>query len=475
MWLTRGWSLLLAGLLLFAMQAVAFGQKERPSAPILAEAQAAVLDHRYAQAIRILKKALKEFPSDNRLRVDLGRAYLLKGDDWKAGRVFRQVLQLEPENREAKLGLARALSHQGKYKPSNHLYRELLHNSPRDEAAAIGLASNLMNERRMREARKVVEQGLAFHPDSLVLQEFLDRLNKGEMGGNEPYVPQLRNRAEGFVDEASDSEGDKSLWATQRFRWQMGDSATSQVRTQERWLVSPGTPLLRTNEASNEIRLQLFSPLVLNLGGGVVEFPGGAARALYNAGLEIHPAHRLWLEATFLRVPFYPDAVAAQYDLTSEGWRTLFQWNPGSWTVDGWWSKQHYSDGNLGKMGSMDLMHWTAGRRVVLGAGYHFTQYNFNKDLDHGYFNPNKYQSHLAAVGIKFHARRVFHSEYLVRAGGESIKRGSPFRLGWEASARNRANFGHWQLEGDFLYFRLVQNTGAFQAQEVHFGLKYHF
>jgi len=475
MWLTRGWSLLLAGSLLFAMQRAAFGQKTKTANQFLTEAQAAVLDRRYPQAIRILKKSLREFPDNDRLRVELGRAYLLKGDDWKAGRVFRQVLQKNSEDRQAKLGLAGALSLHGNYERSDRLYQELLRKEPNDEAAAIGLASNLMNQRRGAEARKVVEQGLAFHPNSLVLQEFLDRLNKGEMGGNEPYVPQLRNWLGGSASEVSDSEGDKSWWLTQGFDWQIASAVSNHFQMEERWLVSAGTPLLRTSGETDELRLRLFSPVVLNLGGGGVEFPGGAARALYKAGLEIHPAHRLWVEADFSRTPFYPDAVAAQHDLTAEGWRTRFQWNPGSWTVDGWWSRQHYSDGNLAKMGSVDLMHWTTVRRVTLGAGYHFTQYNFNRDLDHGYFDPNKYQSHLAAAGVKINVRKVFHAEYLAWAGGESIKRGLPFHLGWEVSARNGFDFGHWQLRGDFIYFRLVQNTGAFQAQEVRFGLAYHF
>jgi len=471
----RGWSLLLGVSLFFAIQLVAFGQNPETARPFLTEAERAILDHRYTQAIRILKKALKEFPSDNRLRVELGRAYLLKGDNWKAGDVFRQVLQREPENQQAKVGLARALSRRGRYKSSDRLYGELLRKDPSDEAAAIGLASNLMNERRGAEARKVVTKGLAFHPNSLVLQEFLDRLNEGKMGGDEPYAPQQANLADGSAGEVSDSAGDRSWWLTQGFDWQIASAVSNHFQMEERWLSSTGTPLLRTSREMDEVRLRLFSPVTLNLGGGGVTFPGGATRALYKAGVEIRPARQLWLETDFSRDPFFPDAMVAQNHLTVEGWRTRFQWNPGQWTVRGWWSKLHYSDGNLAKMGSLDLMRWTQGRRVALGTGYLFTQYNFSKDLDAGYFDPNKYQSHLAAMGVKINARKRFHARYLVRAGGESTRRGRPFRLGWEVSARNQLNLGRWELNGDFLYFHLVQNTGAFQAQEVRLGLGYHF
>ena len=471
----HGWSLLLGGSLFLAIQAVSFGQKAKTAHQVLTEAEGAILDHRYAQAIRILKKSLKEFPSDNRLQAELGRAYLLKGNDGKASGIFRKVLQRDPENRQAKVGLAGALSRRGNYKSSDRLYGELLRKDPRDETAAIGLASNLMNERRGAEARKVVKEGLAFHPDSLVLQEFLDRLNEGGMGGNEPYAPQWRNHAGGSAGEVSDSAGDLSWWLAQGFDWRVAHAVSNHFQMEERWLSSTGTPLLRTTRGTDEFRLRLFNPVTLNLEGGGVKFPDGATRTLYRAGLEILPVRQLWLETDFSRRPFYPDAVAAKHDLTVEGWRTRFRWKPGQWTMDGRWSRRHYSDGNLAKKGHLDLMHWTQGQLLALGTGYRFTQYNFRADLDDGYFDPNKYQSHLAEMGVKINSRKGFHAKYLVRAGGESTKRGGPFDFGWEVSARNRVNWGRWELNGDFIYFRLVQNTGAFQAQEVRFGITYHF
>ena len=82
-----------------------------PIERILAAGQQAMLERHYGQAVHILRNGLKDHPEDNRLRLELGRAYLSKGSDGQAIRLFRKILVTDPNNRSAKLDLARALSY----------------------------------------------------------------------------------------------------------------------------------------------------------------------------------------------------------------------------------------------------------------------------------------------------------------------------------------------------------------------------
>jgi len=68
---------------------------------ILAAGQQAMLERHYRQAVHVLRDGLKEYPGDNRLRLELGRAYLSAGADGRAIRLFREILGTEPDNRLA--------------------------------------------------------------------------------------------------------------------------------------------------------------------------------------------------------------------------------------------------------------------------------------------------------------------------------------------------------------------------------------
>ena len=160
---------------------------------VLAAGQQAMLERHYGQAVRVLRNGLKGHPDNNGLRLELGRAYLSSGADGRAVRLFREILRTEPDHRLAKLELARALGYGRQYEGSNKIYKELLEANPADEAAAIGLASNLLHQQRSPEARNIVDKALTFHPNSLRLQEYKDRIESGHLGGEEPELVVARN------------------------------------------------------------------------------------------------------------------------------------------------------------------------------------------------------------------------------------------------------------------------------------------
>ncbi len=149
----------------------------------IAAAHAELRKHDYSEAGRILEDALKRFPSDTRLQVELGRVFVYRRQDDQAVELFRSVLKQQPSNRTAKLELARVLSYWKKYKDSDQLFRELLSSDPADEAAGIGLIRNLILQRKVEEARREVEEALSRHPNSLRLHEYRDTLDKRQPAG----------------------------------------------------------------------------------------------------------------------------------------------------------------------------------------------------------------------------------------------------------------------------------------------------
>ena len=161
-------AVILAATCVLATGTRAFASDQESIQQVLAAGQQAMLERHYVQAVHVLRNGLKDYPADNQLRLELGRAYLSTGADSRAIRLFREVLGAEPNNRLAKLELARTLGFRGEYQASNNLYRELLSANAADEAAAIGLASNLLHERRKADAGTVVAEALALHSDSSV-------------------------------------------------------------------------------------------------------------------------------------------------------------------------------------------------------------------------------------------------------------------------------------------------------------------
>jgi tetratricopeptide (TPR) repeat protein len=453
------------------------GQARSPQSAeqFLKEGEAAVLARQYPRAIRTLKEGLNTFPESNDLRIELGRAYLLNHQDAPAIALFREVLRREPGNRLARLELARVLGYRRDYKESDLLYRELLRADAHDEAAATGLASSLLHQKRGLEARQVIDEALNDHPNSLLLQEYRDRLEKGELGGEEREPTRRVNRVQTQTDYVSDSDGNHFWRASQRFDYEFTPNLSNHLDVEERWLRHPGRSSADVAAGMDEFHVRLAGPITISGGGGVVRFGDNSHRSLYSGALDLRPARHMWLDAGFSRTPFYPDARAAKYDLTMEGWHATFDWQPGPWRTAAWWAKQHISDGNRAQREDVEVLRWIGPPRFAVAAGYRYTHYDFKEDPHHGYFSPDEYQSHLGVTGVTYKLGRSFTAEYLVRLGAQSLARGSPYEFASEVSLRNKAIIGQWEIDADYFYFHQVQASGAFSSQAGRVGVAYRF
>jgi tetratricopeptide (TPR) repeat protein len=454
---------------------IAKGQTGASADESLASAEAALRQHNTSEAIHLLKDALKRSPDDQRLRVELGKAYLYKGQDGRAIRIFREVLSVEPANRSAKLELAKLLAKQHHYRTSDQLYRELIATDANDEAASIGLVHDLMMQHRIPEARQELDRSLPLHPNSLALQDYQDSLDSGQtLAAEHKNAERPQNRIQVSGDYFADSAGNRGWRSSQDFDYQMLNRFSGRLSVDQRNLWQTGGPAARVVSGTNDLRLRLASFLVVDAGGGSVGFADGSSRALYEGELELHPRRHLWLAGGFARIPIYPTFQATQFNLLAEGWNTRINWQPEHWRLSITGSKQHYSDGNVAEREGGELIRWSGNAKLAVGPGYHFDHLNFTQTFSHGYFSPSQYQNHLGLLGIRFRLVKAFRAEYLAGAGAESVA-GGAYQTAWEAALKNRVLLGRWEVGADYFYFHLAQASGAFRANAGRVMIDYRF
>jgi tetratricopeptide (TPR) repeat protein len=446
-----------------------------PTEKILASAQSAALERHYSQAIKILRAALREHPGDTAILLELGRSYLAIGEDDKAGRLFSEILAKAPGNRSAQLELARALAYQRNYERSDQLYRQLLNLNPSDEAAAIGLTSNLIHEGRSLEAAATDDAALRYHPNSLRLLEYKDRIADGLLGGDERALPASVNSFSTSMDYINDSAGNHSWRGAERLEYRIRPGLTSDLHLEQQFLHSLDDSREVVETFSELLRWRPTEHLGISAGGGGLRFDKGDVRAIYEATLTGQIANHLLVGGGFSRIPVVPDAEAAEHHLTAQGWEAFALWTPENWQINLRAARRHYSDENVGGQQWAEVLHFWNTSKLTYVAGYRFRHYGFAMDVAHGYFSPDNYQSHQAALGVTLHSRRRYRGEIVAHIGGESIASGADFHTAWEISARNQLTFGHYELNLDYSRFHMAQVTGAFRADAARFEFAYHF
>ena len=441
----------------------------------LARAQSAALDRHHSEAIKILKAALQQYPEGEALQLELGRLYLATGKDGQAQQLFSQILKKNPTNRDAELELARTLAYQQRYERSDQFYRQLLAQNSSDEAAAIGLTSNLIHQRKTNEAAEVADSALRYHPNSLRLLEFKDRIVSGRFGGDERSAPFGANVLSSSADYFNDSAGNHSWRATDGLELSVRPGLTTDLHLEQQFLHSLDDSREVVETFSQAVRWRPLERFAISAGGGAIHFDRGDVRAIYEATLTGQPASHLLLGAAFSRVPVVPDAEAAEHQLTAQGWEGFAVWTPAHWQLNLRATRRHYTDENVGEQEWIEaLHHWTA-PKVDYIAGCRFRRYTFRQDVAHGYFSPDNYRSYQAAFGASFHPGRRYRGEITTRIGAESIASGADFQAAWEITARNQLTAGHWELNLDYSRYHMAQVTGAFKANAARFEFAYRF
>ena len=255
-----------------------------------------------------------------------------------------------------RLELARALGYGRQFEDSDKIYRELLSANAADEAAAIGLASNLLHQQRSAEARDVVDKALTFHSNSLRLQEYKDRIESGQLGGEERELVVVRNLFEMDVDFVRDTAGNHSWLSSQRVDFGIRPGLTNRLLFDQQFQHSPDDSFEAVETFTEGLRWRPRESLLFTAGGGAVRFNNGDVHAIYETSLAFQPKQHFVLGAGFSRVPITPDAEASEHRLTAQGWETFVSWTPVHWQIIVHGSRQHYSDENIGNRQSAEVI-----------------------------------------------------------------------------------------------------------------------
>jgi hypothetical protein len=446
---------------------------QRESVQIAIQSQQALNNQDEATALTLVKGGLARFPDDETLDIQLARIYAYQHHDRQALGLLNTALLRNPKNREAKLELAHLYGYRLNYTQSDRLYRELLTADANDEAASLGLVHNLIFEGKKAEARQEVERALARHPTSLGLQQYSDYLAANS--GSETRK-QTNNRVQATESFFSDTSGNRSFYSAQGLTYKLGRTGSSNFRLEETSLWKTGTNTTTVVSGTDEIRFRLNPYVAVRAGVGAIRFVD-TSQALYSADLELYPWKSLLVSGGFSRYPILPTWDAAQLDLLSEGWHGRVDYSIRNFSVAGTVYLTHYSDGNRGEREWAETLRWFSrgDSGFAVAAGYAFRHLHYARDLNHGYFSPSQYHSHLAAAGVRFRLGKVYRGEYLGYGGVESLRDLGSYSPAGELLLKNDFVWRRWDLAADYSYFHVIQTTGAFRANAVTATLGYKF
>lgn len=156
-----------------------------------------VMDNEPA-AIEEFKTAIKLRSDTTEANLNLGFVALNSGDYSLARQCFEAALKGEPGNTNGKLGLAVALRGAKEYEASAKLYSEILEADPSNQDAYFNAAT--LYEKFTKDYKKALK----------VLQDFVDKNNKGQMGpDHEVYARMDRVKESQRIDEERKAEEER--------------------------------------------------------------------------------------------------------------------------------------------------------------------------------------------------------------------------------------------------------------------------
>jgi tetratricopeptide (TPR) repeat protein len=440
---------------------------------IVAQSQESLQDHNEQKALSLIQEGLIKFPNDEELRIQLARIYVEQKRDRQAIGLLNSILLANPASRNAKLELAQIFGYRENYKESDRLYRELLTANADDEAAALGLVHNLALEGKRGEARAQLQQAFARHPTSLQLQQYSDYLASEPVEGHVRKTHRVQNSESFFTD----TSGNRSVYSNQGMVYQFSRNFTGRMHLEETSLWKTGTFTNTVLSGTGETRLRLGKYVAVRTSLGAVRFADTSSRLFYGGDLELYPLKGLALSGGFARYPISPTFDSTAFDLLAQGWHSHMDYHGHNFSVTGSLAFAHYSDGNHGEREWGEVLRWFPwhDNQFAIGGGYAFRHIHFTKDLNHGYFSPNQYRSHLGAAGFRMRLGKHYRGEYLGYGGAENLEDFAGYSPAGVAVMKNDFLFGPWDLAADYTYFHLIQATGAFRTNAASVTLGYKF
>jgi len=305
------------------------------------------------------------------------------------------------------------------------------------------------------------------------LQQYSDYLTADPVESQPKKLHRIQNTESFFAD----TSGNRSVYSSQGLVYQFSRNFTSRMRLDETSLWKTGTSTATLLSGTADTRFRFGKYVAVRTSLGAVRFADTSSRLLYGGDLELFPLKGLTLSGGFARYPIAPTVDSTLFNLLSEGWHSHLDYHVYNFSVTGSFSLTHYSDGNHGEREWAEALRWFPwhDNQFALGGGYAFRHIHFTKDLNHGYFSPNQYRSHLAAAGFRVRLGKHYRGEYLGYGGAEILENFAGYSPAGEVLLKNDFLFGPWDLSADYSYYHLIQTTGAFRANAVSVTLGYKF
>lgn len=453
----------------FAQQA-----PEPPVSQIIAQSDEALEQRDVNKAVALVSRALVSHPGDERLLLQQARILVYQKRDREAIAQVNAVLGKNRGSRDAKLTLAQIHGYREEYRRSDALYRELLAANPGDEAAAVGLIHNLVLEDKRQQARQELQKALQLHPTSLRLQQYSEYLQPVGVAARESS-PELLHRIQAGETFFSDNAGNRALYSSQGFTYDLGRNVTSRFRLDESSLWKTGTQTLTVLSGAEELRVRPNKYFAVRGSGGFVRFADNTNQPTYSGDLDLYPFRGLVLSGGYSRFPIMPTFDAVQFDLLAGGWHGRADYRAHHFTLSASSYFTHYSDGNNAEREYGELMRWFDAGLFSVGGGYAFRHIHFEQPLAHGYFSPGQYWSHLGEAGVRVRAGRIYRGEVLGYFGSERQDPITGYTGAGEVLVRNEFLIRRWELDLNYSHFHLAQATGAFHADMLGAAVGFRF
>lgn len=447
----------------------------RPS-QIVVRSQQALFQHNDKEALRLALDGLAAFPDNEDLQLQLARIFIYQKRDRQAIEKINAVLRHNHSSRNARIELAQVYGYHEDFNRSDAIYRQLLAENPADEAAALGLIHNLVLESRRDEARQQLQAALQRHPTSLLLLEYNDFLTATAASEEEERTKNF-GRVESGESFFTDSSGNRSVYSSQAFSYQITRNLSSNTRLDETalWKSSKShSPSLNVVSGAEELHWRFSRYAAVRAGGGAVRFADSSSDALYSGDLELFPLKGLLLSGGYARFAVLPAFAAASFDLTAAGWHERLDYRTANFSLNFGGYLSRYSDGNHGEREYGEAMRWFGSRAISVGGGYSLRHIHYKQELNHGYFSPDQYWSHLGAGGVRFSLGRFYRGEYIGYLGGEKINTGS-FTNAGELYLHNQFLYRRLDFEANYSHFQLVQSSAAFRSDVLSGAIGYRF
>lgn len=414
---------------------------------------------RNAEALKEYDYIVSRNPNDLEARLNRARVLSWLGKNDMSKRAYDEILKDYPENAEARRNLARVQSWRGKHRDAERLLEEHLSEHPDDMEAILILAQaqywmgrpdraestltgRLSSPIQYEPAQRLLDE-IRFHerPDSRACYQYSDQSDRLEINTIS-------------LEQNFDLNGGRTTLGPlfQFINYEPGEGLTENIP-----VYRPGLHASHRFDDAWETTGFFFVDLIDHQGDG------GHVTPTYDIFLTYRPNDDLRFDLGTDRVTF-DNIKSLNRNITAHHISFSADYIPYELTRYTLRLKQgFYSDDNRQSWGQLELEHRILNNpRIFLG--WRFTLFDFSRQLDNGYFNPDSYLSNSITFKSYGPVKKGLHYNL---SGSVGFEQADPDdgRFIWDAWFR----LNYWvteamEIEGSLGYFSsATASSGGFE------------